>query len=95
MHVSISVDVMPQDLAFPLCAHLTLRLKLASARAAPGAAAAGGVGTKAGNCSEQSAMEGEHLAADEPLQAAAQQQQAVSCFHPVFVLSAIEARRQL
>lgn len=39
-------------------------------------------------------MEGEDLAADEALQTAAQQQQAVSCLHPVFVLSAIEAHRQ-
>lgn len=31
VHVSISVDVMPQDLAFPICAYLTMRLKLQGA----------------------------------------------------------------
>lgn len=67
MDVSISVGVMFQNLPFPLCAHLTLRLKLAGARAAPRAAAAGGAGTQAGGGGEQAAVEGEHLAADEAL----------------------------
>ncbi|KAK1341315.1 hypothetical protein QTO34_017719 [Cnephaeus nilssonii] len=54
---------------FPLRAHLALRLELAAARAAPGAAAAGGARDQAGG--EQAAVEGQHLPAHEALQAAA------------------------
>lgn len=68
---------------------------LASARAAPRAAAAGGAGTQVGGGGEQAAVEGDHLAGDKALQAAAQQQQAVARLHPVLVLSAVEARCQL
>ena len=68
---------------------------LAGARAAPRAAAAGGAGAQAGGGGEQPAVEGEHLAADEALQTAAQQQKTVARFHPVLILGAVEAHGQL
>lgn len=68
---------------------------LAGAWAAPRAAAAGGAGAQAGGGGEKAAVEGEHLAANEVLQAAAQQQQAVTRLHPVLVLGTVEAHGQL